>query len=139
MGESDCLKGGSAGRCGLERTDEPHAAVALTVAPDGGRATLEHRGSAELHLDLGGLKVSARRRGGDKDSTTAVSVVQPPNAAEVVAGPGWRLELPVSVTPELAADERIVAEADFIAYEHDRQVAVHLVASSREESGRESP
>jgi hypothetical protein len=107
-----------------ELTRAPRAAIALQL--DGG-ATLVHQGTEPLRLDLSELAVHAHQRGESRSEGTWSA----PRAdhGEVVAQPGWRLELPFEHGFEVRSGDRITADVTFAAHDGEHLIPVSLHAS----------
>jgi hypothetical protein len=119
----------------LERTDRPHAAIGLELAPDGERAWLRHLGSAALRVDLSSLRVATRLRTptGEPGGSWATDAAGP--AGQIEAGPGWEYELPFG-HGFAAGDGTLTARAELVVYEREHPVAAELVASAGGRSPR---
>lgn len=134
-----------------ELTDQPLAAVRLQVDQGGRRASLVHRGTQPLRLDLSKLSARAVLWGPDwwlLEDWRSGPIVAPadggaavagggdaarggaPVAEPVVAGPGWSLELPFAHGFQPGPDRIIQAFAELAVIERDLPVAVGLVATS---------
>lgn len=118
----------------LEKTDEPHAAVALEVAADGRTVSLRQRGPSATRLDLSELVVRATRQrpGGQREQ---LAVESPPSDGDVEAEPGWSLELQLEPA-DIEAAETIVAHAVLHAFERERRVAITLLAVREPTAGQ---
>jgi len=107
-----------------ELTSSPLAAIALEIV-DGG-PKLVHQGTEPLTLDLSTLTVRAdhRRAGQSLARWTAPS---PATAqGEVVAKPGWKLDLPLEHGFDLKPGDRVTADVTFVAHNGDRLIPVGL-------------
>ena len=106
-----------------ELTYAARAAIAVDVEVDGG-ATLVHRGTDRLRLDLSRLAVRAFhwRDGQSEGAWTADAV----DRGEVDAGPEWTLELPFDHGFDVKAGDRVTASVSFAAHDGERFIPVGL-------------
>jgi hypothetical protein len=109
-----------------ELTASPLAAIALELA-DGG-AQLVHQGTEPLTLDLSTLTVRADHWR-DGHSLARWTAPSPATAqGEVVAEPGWKLDLPFEHGFDVRPGDRVTADVTFAARDGDRLVPVGLQA-----------
>jgi len=104
-----------------ELTSSPLAAIALEV---NGGAKLVHQGTEPITLDLASLTVRADhwRDGQSLGRWTAPAAAH----GEVVAEPGWKLELPFEHGFDVQPGDRVTADVTFAAHDADRLVPVGL-------------
>jgi hypothetical protein len=107
-----------------ELTASPLAAIALEV--DGG-AKLVHQGTEPLTLDLSTLTVRADHW---RDSQSLARWTAPSPSAtthgEVVAKPGWKLQLPFEHGFDVQPGDRVTADVTFTAHDGNRLIPVGL-------------
>ena len=105
-----------------ELTSAPLAAIALQLNT---RATLVHQGTEPLRLDLSDLAMRANQR---RDGLSEATWSAPPaDYGEVVATPGWRLELPFEHGFEVRSSDRVTADVTFAAHDGNELLPVSLL------------
>lgn len=114
----------------FDRTDQPHAVVALEVAPAGDRASLRHLGGEVLRIDLSKLRVGARLTGPIAGAAGAWEAEASGESGPVDAGPGWTYDLPFD-HGFAASSGTVIASVTLVIYEREHPVDAVLVASSR--------
>jgi hypothetical protein len=103
---------------------EPNAAIEGELQERARVFRLSHRGTEELPLELGRLRVRVVRWHEGREA--AVAEMQPQDEGHVDAGPGWQME--VRVEPQVDGEGRIVAEATFVADDGGVYVPVTVTA-----------
>ena len=117
----------------FDRTDQPHAAVGLVVAPAGDGASLRHLGSEVLRIDLSKLRVAAGLRAPAGEVAGAWDNAPAADSGVIDAGPGWTLELPFD--HGFATNTgTVTARVGLVIYEREHPVDAELVASSEKPS-----
>jgi hypothetical protein len=106
------------------RAAQPVAAIRLRIVDDGGTAMLEHLGSDPLRLDLSNLTVRADLL--DEGEVVDDTEAEVPELAEVEAGPGWSLGVPLEHNWDPGETESITAFAQFAVYRGNERVEISL-------------
>ncbi|MPZ74725.1 MAG: hypothetical protein GEU74_16180 [Nitriliruptorales bacterium] len=112
-----------------ELTAYPSAAVALEV--DDATATLHHRGTEPLGLQLSGLAVHVIRFGPGYARLDEWRSPPQETADEVQAGPGWTLDLPFDHGLPVAADQSLQVIVSLEAYDGPAAYPVQIVLPPR--------
>ena len=106
-----------------ELTDSPLAAIALEL---NGGATLVHQGTQPLTLDLSSLAVRADQWR-DGQSLARWTAPSPGSGkGEVIAKPGWKLNVPFEHGFDVQPGDRVTADVTFAARDGDRLIPVGL-------------
>lgn len=113
----------------FDRTDEPHAAVGLQVAPGGDRASLRHLGAEVLRIDLSKLRVAASLRPAAGEAAGAWDAAPAADSGVIDVGPGWTFELPFD-HGFATSTGTVTARVSLVIYEREHPVEVELAAAS---------
>jgi hypothetical protein len=105
-------------------TAHPQAALKLTA--DGQTSCLTHVGDQPLQLDLSGLSVRAVLWTGHQNSGDWRYDGPATWENEIVAEPGWSLELPFAHEHKTGASAEVVAYVTLAAYDGRRRVPISL-------------